>query len=219
MSWSSGRLRVRVCKIPCVCASPMLLRLLGILFLLVTCSAQQCVQIKLALTAGICKDNMMNRFTCTNTATLRATADQISEAMTIEVNKLDQATCQSQALFGQTCDILGGIINPDFCKVGGNMCKTFSFPECKTDPQCGTGVEPFMCCQALRNRVSLMCTGVNTTSLDTYITRMKTQVASNMGCRDTDCVAWSSASSLRSAPIDLQVPALALLVVLVFCFS
>jgi hypothetical protein len=195
----------------------MLLRLLGILFLLVTCSAQQCVQVKVIPTAGMCKDYTMNGFTCTNTATLIATADQISAALITEVNKMDQAKCQSQT--AKSCDVFGGIINPDYCKVGGNMCKLASYPKCNTDAHCATAGEPFMCCQTLRNMASLLCTGINTATLDAFVTRMKTQAAENGGCRDTDCVAWSSASSLRSAPIVFRVPALALLAVLVFYFS
>ncbi len=186
-----------------------IMRLVGILFLLVTCSAQQCLEVKTIPTAGICKDYTINLFTCVNTAI----ADRTRADITSSLNKMDQATCQSSNF----CDLFGGTISPDYCKVGGNQCKMFSLPACQTHADCAIGATPFRCCQTLRRMGSLLCTGINTATFDAFITIMKTQAADKGGCRDTDCIAWSSASSLSSTPKVL--PALALLAVLAFYLS
>jgi hypothetical protein len=177
--------------------------------LVVTVCAQKCVQFKAIPTAGMCKDYTMNGMRCTRSS---KTSDNISAEVVDRFNRMSQDECQKQMVGeSSTCTSLGGKANPDVCKAGGFYCKSATLPDCATDAHCASSsVLPFYCCSAIKYQIQMLCTGVDSSAVDTLISQAK-KVASNsnsISCRDTDCLEWSSASSLCTTPIILPAVAL-----------
>jgi hypothetical protein len=202
-----------------------MLRVVVVLLLVVTACAQQCVTFQATPTAGMCKDYNMNGVRCTSSST--PTSDKISAAVVDSWNAINPDKCQETFSSSSTCPSFGGKLNPDLCKIGGHYCKTATLPQCKTDAHCAKSSDgpsmmpPIYCCSAFKNQINLLCTGVNSSALDTYISQMKKEPANSKSstgtCRDTDCIDWSSASSLCTMPIVL--PAVALLAITISFFG
>jgi hypothetical protein len=183
-----------------------MLRVAVVLLLVVTACAQQCVPFKATPTAGMCKDYTMNGVQCTSSS--YPTSGNISARTVDDFNAMNADKCLKQYERDTTCTSLGGKTSPDWCKTGGNYCKMSAAPGCKTDAHCAVGAErPVVCCSAYRFYISLFCTGVNSSAMDTYISQAKKESVnsrSGVACRDTDCLDWNSASSLCTTPILLS---------------
>jgi hypothetical protein len=177
--------------------------------LVVTACAQQCVPFKATPTAGMCKDYTMNGERCNSSS--YPTSDKISARIVENFNAMNEDTCLQQYGRDRICTSLGGKTSPDWCKTGGNYCK--SRPGCKTDAHCAVGAVAGFCCSAIKYYMSLLCTGVNSSAMDTYISQEK----KSENCRDTDCIDWNSASSLCTTPIVL--PAVTLLAITISFFG
>jgi hypothetical protein len=175
------------------------------LLLFAMVGAQKCVSFKASFTAGICSGNTVNGFACTNTDL--KTSEQISAKFTSESNQWDLTSCQNSAQM--YCRYVGVATNPDYCKTGGPSCKFF-VSECRTDADCASGAErPTWCCSSNRKLISLQCASANSSLIDSYV--------KGTGCRDTNCLEWSPASSLR--PVTSFLSAAALLAVAVSHFG
>jgi hypothetical protein len=202
-------------KKSCVYTEKHMLRVAVVLLMAVTACAQQCVPFKATPTAGMCKDFTMNGVQCTSSSS--PTSEKISAALVDRFNGINEDKCR-QDIGSSTCTSLGGKTSTDMCKMGGNYCKFSSVPGCQTDAHCAVGAKsPVYCCSAVKNQLNLLCTGLNSSAVDIFISQAKKESG---GCRDTDCLDWSSASSLQSlCTTPIVLPAITLLAIAISSFG
>jgi hypothetical protein len=128
------------------------------------------------------------------------------------VDEMNDSTCKISKVEA-TCAELGGTVNPDYCKKGGNICKSY-FYYCKNDAECEESA--VICCSFYKQYISMICSGVSSSKFDRFMDLQRAD-----GCRDTNCRdgnPGSSATSLRSASSFLLVPVLGLVVHHLFLF-
>ena len=175
-----------------------------------------CEPVTIEATDGMCK----GKISMTPKMCIRSglSAGDVSDDMSAWLNAMDETMCAGSGIDGSACSALGGTEKSDFCKQGG-MCSLFAVgvasTSCLSASDCTvTTPSKKPCCSLFKGLYNDVCTGADSAKVDEIV-----KVAKASGtCVDTDCIATSSAFSLRAlapyTPYAMLCTLLALLVLM-----
>lgn len=169
--------------------------------------AQKCVSFTVLPTSGICKGVAMSSKSCSplDGAATGTLMQVVADTMTA-----DQCAMMKEA--NPQCGAMGTAGKPKatFCDAGGPMCSGSTMCSADTDcPAVGEMPTKMPCCENYKTmqkaQAAALCDGVSDADIDKMVETLKTAG----GCKDTDCIAVSSAPrSYSLASVAMFVPAL-----------